>query len=219
MCAGERDEPLIDCCTRMAREEGWAGRMASIRKQRDRCRGVRHFGVGFVAPLSLCTPGPCAMGGRRLAVGEIAVGARVGQPRGRRAGFAAGSRGSDPVRTSGDPVSVSPGRPRLRAARLSERARRAIRGAVKIAVSGPGGIGSTFAFQLARAGHEVTVVARTKRLAQLQRDGARRIARLTVPQHHAQVSAAAQRRDPPERVMREAGRKRRAACAVEQRIV
>ncbi|PCC74935.1 2-dehydropantoate 2-reductase [Nannocystis exedens] len=43
---------------------------------------------------------------------------------------------------------------------------------MKIAVIGPGGIGSTFASQLARAGHEVTVVARTKRLAQLQRDGA-----------------------------------------------
>ncbi|WAS98009.1 ketopantoate reductase family protein [Nannocystis punicea] len=43
---------------------------------------------------------------------------------------------------------------------------------MRIAVIGPGGIGSTFALQLARAGHEVTVVARTKRLAQLQRDGA-----------------------------------------------
>ena len=43
---------------------------------------------------------------------------------------------------------------------------------MKIAVIGPGGIGSTFAFQLARAGHEVTVVARGKRLEQLQRDQA-----------------------------------------------
>lgn len=43
---------------------------------------------------------------------------------------------------------------------------------MKIAVVGPGGIGSTFAFQLARAGHEVTVVARGKRLEQLQRDQA-----------------------------------------------
>lgn len=43
---------------------------------------------------------------------------------------------------------------------------------MKIAVVGPGGIGSTFAFNLARAGHEVTVVARGKRLEQLQRDPA-----------------------------------------------
>lgn len=43
---------------------------------------------------------------------------------------------------------------------------------MKIAIIGPGSIGSTFAFQLARAGHEVTVVARGKRLAQLQQDQA-----------------------------------------------
>lgn len=43
---------------------------------------------------------------------------------------------------------------------------------MKITVIGPGGIGSTFALKLARAGHEVTVVARGKRLEQLQRDGA-----------------------------------------------
>ena len=43
---------------------------------------------------------------------------------------------------------------------------------MKIAVIGPGGIGSTFAFQLARAGHDVTIVARGKRLEQLQRDQA-----------------------------------------------
>lgn len=43
---------------------------------------------------------------------------------------------------------------------------------MKIAVVGPGGIGSTFAFQLARAGHEVTVVARGKRLEQLQQSKA-----------------------------------------------
>lgn len=41
-----------------------------------------------------------------------------------------------------------------------------------IAVVGPGGIGSTFACQLSLAGHEVTVVARSKRLEQLQRDEA-----------------------------------------------
>jgi 2-dehydropantoate 2-reductase len=43
---------------------------------------------------------------------------------------------------------------------------------MRIAVVGPGGIGSTFAFLLARAGHDVTVVARGKRLEQLQRDPA-----------------------------------------------
>ena len=43
---------------------------------------------------------------------------------------------------------------------------------MKIAIIGLGGIGSTFAFQLAQAGHAVTVVARGKRLEQLQRDEA-----------------------------------------------
>ncbi|WP_437972568.1 2-dehydropantoate 2-reductase N-terminal domain-containing protein [Sorangium sp. So ce260] len=43
---------------------------------------------------------------------------------------------------------------------------------MKIVIIGPGGIGSTFAFQLARAGHDVTVVARGKRLEQLRRDEA-----------------------------------------------
>jgi 2-dehydropantoate 2-reductase len=43
---------------------------------------------------------------------------------------------------------------------------------MQIAVVGPGGIGSTFAFQLARAGHDVTVVGRGARLEQLARDGA-----------------------------------------------
>jgi 2-dehydropantoate 2-reductase len=43
---------------------------------------------------------------------------------------------------------------------------------LRIAVVGPGGIGSTFAFHLSRAGHEVTVVARGTRLAQLRRDPA-----------------------------------------------
>lgn len=42
---------------------------------------------------------------------------------------------------------------------------------MKIAVIGLGGIGSTFAFHLARAGHEVTAVARGHRLGQLERDG------------------------------------------------
>ncbi|XXX76949.1 2-dehydropantoate 2-reductase N-terminal domain-containing protein [Sorangium sp. So ce134] len=43
---------------------------------------------------------------------------------------------------------------------------------MKIAIVGAGRIGSTFAFQLARAGHEVTVVARGARLEQLRRDEA-----------------------------------------------
>jgi len=43
---------------------------------------------------------------------------------------------------------------------------------MKIAIYGPGGIGSTFAFHLSRAGHDVTVIARGKRLAQLTEDGA-----------------------------------------------
>lgn len=43
---------------------------------------------------------------------------------------------------------------------------------MSIAVLGVGGIGSTFAYQLARAGHDVTVIARpgSVRLQQLQRD-------------------------------------------------
>ena len=42
-----------------------------------------------------------------------------------------------------------------------------------IAVLGTGRIGSTFAYFLAKAGHDVTVVARqgSPRLAHLQRDG------------------------------------------------
>ena len=43
---------------------------------------------------------------------------------------------------------------------------------MQIAIVGPGAIGSTFAFQLSRAGHAVTVVARGARLQQLLRDGA-----------------------------------------------
>jgi len=43
---------------------------------------------------------------------------------------------------------------------------------MKIAVFGPGAIGSTFAFQLSRAGHDVTVVGRGARLAQLVRERA-----------------------------------------------
>lgn len=45
-------------------------------------------------------------------------------------------------------------------------------GGVKIAIVGPGSIGSTFALHLSRAGHDVTVVARGARLAQLERDKA-----------------------------------------------
>lgn len=43
---------------------------------------------------------------------------------------------------------------------------------MKIAIVGPGSIGSTFALYLSRAGHDVTVVARGARLAQLERDQA-----------------------------------------------
>ena len=43
---------------------------------------------------------------------------------------------------------------------------------MKIAVIGPGAIGSTFAFQLSRSGHDVTVVARGARLDQLSRERA-----------------------------------------------
>jgi 2-dehydropantoate 2-reductase len=43
---------------------------------------------------------------------------------------------------------------------------------MQIAIVGPGGIGSTVAFRLARAGHDITVVARGGRLEQLRRDGA-----------------------------------------------
>jgi 2-dehydropantoate 2-reductase len=43
---------------------------------------------------------------------------------------------------------------------------------MQIAIIGPGGIGSTFAFQLSLAGHDVTVIARGRRLEQLRADGA-----------------------------------------------
>jgi 2-dehydropantoate 2-reductase len=43
---------------------------------------------------------------------------------------------------------------------------------MQIAIIGPGGIGSTFAFQLSEAGHDVTVVARGTRLEQLRAAGA-----------------------------------------------
>ena len=43
---------------------------------------------------------------------------------------------------------------------------------MQIAIIGPGGIGSTFAFRLSRAGHDVTVIARGRRLEQLRGDGA-----------------------------------------------
>lgn len=43
---------------------------------------------------------------------------------------------------------------------------------MQIAIVGPGGIGSTFAFQLSEAGHDVTVIARGTRLEQLRRTGA-----------------------------------------------
>jgi len=45
---------------------------------------------------------------------------------------------------------------------------------VSIAIIGPGGIGSTVAFQLSQAGHDVTVVGRHggRRLEELKRNGA-----------------------------------------------
>lgn len=59
---------------------------------------------------------------------------------------------------------------------------------MKIAIIGLGGIGSTFAFQLSRAGHEVTVVARSKRLEQLQQ--AQAIETVTGERAPVQISAA-----------------------------
>lgn len=49
---------------------------------------------------------------------------------------------------------------------------RALPERMQIAIIGLGGIGSTFALHLSRAGHEVTAIARGTRLEQLQRDGA-----------------------------------------------
>lgn len=43
---------------------------------------------------------------------------------------------------------------------------------MNIAIVGPGSIGSTFAFQLSRAGHDVTVIARGARLERLRADEA-----------------------------------------------
>lgn len=43
---------------------------------------------------------------------------------------------------------------------------------MRIAIVGPGAIGSTFAWQLARSGHEVTTVARGARLATLEKEQA-----------------------------------------------
>ncbi|MCX4090996.1 ketopantoate reductase family protein [Nocardia sp. alder85J] len=57
---------------------------------------------------------------------------------------------------------------------------------LRIAVIGPGGIGSTFAFQLSRAGHDVTVVARGARLECLRRDRAI----VTTTGEHAAVHVA-----------------------------
>lgn len=59
--------------------------------------------------------------------------------------------------------------------------------AMRIAVVGLGGIGSTFAFQLSRAGHQVTAVARGARRERLERDGAV----VTVDGRRAPVDVAA----------------------------
>ena len=48
---------------------------------------------------------------------------------------------------------------------------------MKLAILGTGGIGSTFAFHLARAGHDVTVIARGKRLEQLRATGGELLAK------------------------------------------
>ncbi len=59
---------------------------------------------------------------------------------------------------------------------------------MEIAILGTGAIGSSFAYQLARAGHAVTVIARGARLEQLQRDGA--IVLVSGERAAVQVSAA-----------------------------
>jgi hypothetical protein len=59
---------------------------------------------------------------------------------------------------------------------------------LRIAVIGAGAVGSAFAFQLARAGHRVAMVARGNRLAQLQHDGA--IVTTSGERAPVQVSAA-----------------------------
>lgn len=59
---------------------------------------------------------------------------------------------------------------------------------MQIAIVGTGAIGSSFAYQLARAGHAVTVIARGARLEQLQRDGA--IVLVSGDRAAVQVSAA-----------------------------
>ena len=59
---------------------------------------------------------------------------------------------------------------------------------MKIAILGTGAIGSTFAFQLARNTHDVTVIARGKRLEQLQAEQA--IVTVTGERAAVTVSAA-----------------------------
>lgn len=59
---------------------------------------------------------------------------------------------------------------------------------MRIAIVGTGAIGSSFAYQLARAGHAVTVIARGARLERLQRDGA--IVLVSGERAVVQVSAA-----------------------------
>lgn len=59
---------------------------------------------------------------------------------------------------------------------------------MQIAIVGTGSIGSTFAWHLARAGHDVTVVARGARLARLERD--RAIVRVDGARAEVRVSRA-----------------------------
>lgn len=56
--------------------------------------------------------------------------------------------------------------------RVAARALRSHRQTMNIALIGPGAIGSTLAFQLSRAGHQVTVVARGERLRRLEQEQA-----------------------------------------------
>jgi len=70
---------------------------------------------------------------------------------------------------------------------------------MQIAILGTGAIGSSFAYQLARAGHTVTVIARGARLEQLRRDGA--IVLFSGERAAVQVSAALDDRTPYDLVL------------------
>jgi 2-dehydropantoate 2-reductase len=59
---------------------------------------------------------------------------------------------------------------------------------MRIAIVGPGAIGSTFAIQLSETGHDVTVIARGTRLEQLRHVGAI----VTVEDDHAAVHVSSE---------------------------